>query len=197
MTPHVRVSRGRRFELVEMVEMVEMDGGYLFYDGTDLRLLAGQAAQVYARVDDVATADGIADSLAAEFPDQAPQVRADVLSFLQSLADSGLVGVLTPLPEAGYARAGGVGSVRDGDLTLLVNLDDGQRRALSPSGLRIWELACERGYASVIVAALQQEYPDAPPSLAAEVQVLLDDLVDQGFLLRGGHEPAGTAPSAL
>lgn len=175
-----RVSRSVRFD------PVSLDGGHVLYDGVELRFLPGPAALVWSHVDGVSTAAVVAERIGSLFPGDPVAVHQEVLGFIVYLAHRGVLDVVAPPPEVGYVRPMGIGYVREGGIGLLVDMEDGRRRSLTASGARAWELVCELRYRSLVVAALQAEWPAAPTTMPSEVHVLLDDLVASRFLIR--HE---------
>lgn len=177
MRSGLRVVRSRRFKCIDL------EGGHLLYDGSELRLLAGPAAVIFTQVDGLSTAEMLADTVAATQIGDSADVRGDVLGFLDHLVYMRVLRTLPPTQEPGCVRPAHIGYVCDAGAVLLIDMQDGRRRALTPTGSRVWELICEHAYASRVVEAVLDEYPDAPVSVQSEVQALLDDLVTSGFLI--------------
>ena len=167
------------------VDAVELDGEVLLYDGMYLRRLPPTGALIWNLVDGHRPAGEIVATLAAgrPGPDEA-RVTADVLRYLTDLLGLTVL-ELAMLDRTTFRRPADVGWVRDDQTILLIDLRDGRRRALTPTGGRIWELVCEDKSAEYVVAALRELYPDAP-SMPADVDALLDALVHEGWLVR--HE---------
>lgn len=73
-------------------------------------------------------------------------------------------------------------SDKSGGLVLL-NLDDGQYYALDEVGSRVWEL-CDGGHSlGDIVTALCSEFDAPEAEIAADVQELIQELVDEKLLV--------------
>ncbi len=163
------------------VAAVELDGEVLLYNGMYLRRLPAIGALLWELVDGHRPAGPIAALVAAGRPEpEVAQVTEDVLAYLSDLHDLMLL-ELAMLDRTTYSRPADVGWVRDGSSVLLVDVRDGRRRALPPPGAEIWELACEDASAQEVVAALQEDFPDAP-SLPGDVEALLTVLVQEGWL---------------
>lgn len=162
------------------VDSVDLDGGVLLYDGQQLRLLSGTAAIIWRAIDGGASVRELLAALAAgdEY------VERDVLAFLDELVDQGLVYAPPVDDVARYVVASNVAHVVDEAQTLLLDMQTGQRRALSQSASMIWGLLRADSDPRTIAADLRRSYPDAPASVATEVIGLLDELVAAGFLVR-------------
>lgn len=174
----VRVSRAARFEAAAM------EGGFLLYDGEELRLLQGTAALIFARVDGVRSAADIATALAKDFDESNTDVRDEAEAFLGHLAYMRVLDDIAAPSMPGYARPAWVGFVRDDAGGLLVHLLDGRRRRLTPTALEIWELVGTLRYAPVVAEALQKAHESTPEDLVEQVQGFLDELVSKDFLTR-------------
>lgn len=176
------------------VDSMMVSEGVLLYDGALLQLLPATSARIWEEIDGVLTRGELADRVASRFGDNAAAVTEDVLAFLTDLARQGIIDILSPPDEPAHAPRKGVGFVRDGGAGLLVDLEDGRRRALTPSGARIWEIVGHVRYATRVARALRAEYPDAPESLTDDVVSHLDTLVAERFLVRSGRG-SGAGPS--
>lgn len=175
------------------LEVCRIDDDVLLFDGTQLQLLSGSAADVWLRIDGAASASVISARVAAAALPQDPSARDAVRTFVEELLDRGLVEAVGAAATTAYARRPHAGWVRDGDTVLLVDLKDGRRRALPGTAGRTWELACAGASADDVVHALRAEYPDAPASADDDVRALLDLLVADGWLVR---YDAGEPPSS-
>lgn len=165
------------------VDAVELDGEVVLYDGMFLRRLPATGALIWSLVDGHRPAGEIATIVVAGRPARDfTRVTDDVLTFLSDLLDHTIL-ELAMLDCRTFRRPGDVGWVRDGQTVLLIDLHDGRRRALTPTGGHIWELVSEDKSAEHVVAVLRDMYPDAP-SLLADVEEFLDALVQEGWLLR-------------
>lgn len=176
-----------------MVDVLNIDGDLLLYDGQQLRLLAGTAAMIWRAIDGASDTREIATSLAQSSPDPT-RVVTEVTSFLEHLADVGVVEVAARRSEPAHACPGHVGFTSDGTTTLLVDLRDGRRRALADAGAQIWHLTLELRYASLVVDALRARYTGATDTVARDVDALVQALVDEGFLVR--RHGSGRHPSS-
>lgn len=167
------------------IDAVELEDEVLLYDGMFLRRLPATGALIWSLVDGHRPAEEIAAIVAAGRPaHDAGPVITEVLAFLADLLDRTIL-ELAMLDCTTFRRPPDIGWVRDDQTVLLIDVRDGRRRALTPSGGRIWELICEDKSAEHVVAALSEQYPDAP-SLPADVETLLAALVQEGWLVR--HE---------
>ena len=165
------------------VAAVELDGEVLLYNGMYLRRLPAIGALLWELVDGHRPAGHIAALVAAGRPEpEVAQVTEDVLAYLSDLHDL-MVLELATLDRTTYRRPPEVGWVRDGHAVLLVDVRDSRRRALPPPGAQVWELVCEDASAQEVIAALQEDYSDAP-SLPGDVDALLEVLVQEGWLER-------------
>lgn len=165
------------------IEACDIEGEMLLYDGAVLTLLSGPSAAIWQEVDGVRTAAEIATGVCARFVGDDDQMRPDVFAFLDQLQQQGFIEPSTGPAGTRYRRPEHVGWLRDGETCLLVDLRTGRRRALSPTGSRVWEVICETGAVEPVLTALRLEYPDAPTSLADLVLSLLDELVHEGLLI--------------
>jgi hypothetical protein len=179
MTPDTVLRRKRG------LEHIDIEGEVLLYDGLHLRLLPGVAAEVWRRVDGTTTADTIAAdiAMATSPPADRAQVQGDVLAYLEELLEHTVL-ELAPTDQPTYAKPRHIGYVQDDGQTLLIDLGNARRRALTPTGGRVWELTCELGAEKQVVAALRGDYPDAPDSLPDDVADLLTQLCEEGYLIR-------------
>jgi Coenzyme PQQ synthesis protein D (PqqD) len=71
-----------------------------------------------------------------------------------------------------------------GEDVVLVDLKTNQVYALNPTGSRVWELLGEYQDRDQVLAELRTEFEVEEPQLAREVDVLLDQLLGAGLLLR-------------
>jgi hypothetical protein len=81
------------------------------------------------------------------------------------------------LPQARFDQANGVLGTRQGDTTVLLDLNGGMRYTLNEVGGRIWELLGDGVALPAIVERLQEEYDVAPETLAADTAALIDRLL--------------------
>lgn len=163
------------------VDSIDLGTETLVYDGIDLHLLTDSAAGIWRRVDGRVSAAQIATGSADGVAGAAEEVHRDVMAFLDQLTEQGML--VTIEVSAGYRRAGHVGYVLDASHALLVDLRDGRRQALNPTGSMVWELICQHGDPATVLRLIRAGYPDAPSTLESEVSALLDQLVTAGLLL--------------
>lgn len=164
----------------------DIDGDLLLFDGQHLHLLAGTAAEVWRSADGSRSADEIVGLVTAAVPAASDGVRNDVVQFLDGLVERGLLAVDDEKPSPMLTVPAHVAYAWDGDTVLVLDLRDGRRQALSPTGSLVWELICEHRHLQPVLTAVRAAFPDAPDSLEDEVGALVDDLVDEGLLLSGG-----------
>lgn len=166
------------------VQSLEIDGDVLVYDGDTLQLLSHPGTLVWKRIDGLTPLAVIVEAVVEAFPDQRNAVEDDVLRLLNSLVMTNVLDglgtpdlpALVPSPQVGWTR--------DDAVVLLVDLRDGRRRALTPTGGRIWELVGEHRTMTAVLQALRAEYPDVPAVLSQQVGDFIADLVKEGWLER-------------
>jgi hypothetical protein len=162
------------------VDALDLDGEVLLYDGERLHLLTGSGAMIWHLLDGAADVADVAAG-AARIAAMSPQaVEADVRDFLGFLDAAGLI--VGGEPGTAYTRPPHVGFVRDDQHVLLLDTRDGRRRALSPTGSRVFELVCTYGRLPPVLDALRAEYAPTPAELPEQVQTLLEELTVEGFL---------------
>ena len=66
--------------------------------------------------------------------------------------------------------------------TLLVNPDTAGAMAVNHTGVLVWKLVDGRRTTGEIVEAMRRRFPDAPDTVAEDVQVLLTKLAEEGFI---------------
>lgn len=81
------------------------------------------------------------------------------------------------VPQARFDQADGVLGTRQGDTTVLLDVNGGMYYTLNEVGGRIWELLGEGVAVPAIVERLQAEYDVAPETLAADTEGLIDRLL--------------------
>jgi hypothetical protein len=81
------------------------------------------------------------------------------------------------LPQARFDQANGVVGTRQGDTTVLLDVNGGMYYTLNEVGGRIWELLGTGVAVPAIVEQLQAEYDVAPETLAANTATLIDRLL--------------------
>ncbi len=81
------------------------------------------------------------------------------------------------LPQSRFDRADGVVGTRQGDTTVLLDVNRGMYYTLNEVGGRIWELLGSGVAVPAIVERLQDEYDVAPDTLAADTAALIDRLL--------------------
>ncbi len=165
------------------VDSIDLGAETLVYDGRDLHLLTAQAAEIWRLADGRVTAAQISTLLAEEASVGPEQVHRDVMSFLDQLTELCLLVITDPVPPTGFRRPPYVGYVLDGDQALLVDLRDGRRRGLNPTGTAVWRLICQHGDPVTVLRLLRAEFPDAPATLETEVTTLLEQLSTAGLLV--------------
>lgn len=104
------------------------------------------------------------------------------MSFL-SRADS----VQPPLPQARFDPAKGVVGTRQGDTTVLLDVNGGMYYTLNEVGGRIWELLGDGVAVPAIIERLQEEYQVAPETLAADTAALVDRLLQAKLVKAAGR----------
>ena len=65
---------------------------------------------------------------------------------------------------------------------ILVNCDTGAALALNSTGKIVWNLMSGRRDPAALIAAVRQEFPDAPDSVTDDVTTLLANLAAEGFI---------------
>jgi hypothetical protein len=65
---------------------------------------------------------------------------------------------------------------------VLVNLDTADSVTISPTGVVVWQLVDGKRTVQEIIAAVQDQFDDAPPTVANDVVELLDTLAEKGFV---------------
>jgi hypothetical protein len=78
---------------------------------------------------------------------------------------------------------------RLGDETVLLNLRTEQYYGLDPVGSRIWQLLEQDGRAEHVLAAMLSEYDVDENTLRADVERIVNELIDASLL-----EPSGQTP---
>ena len=81
------------------------------------------------------------------------------------------------LPQGHLDQADGVVGTRQGDTTVLLDVNGGMYYTLNEVGGRIWELLGEGVPVPVIVERLQTEYDVAPETLVADTAGLIERLL--------------------
>lgn len=81
------------------------------------------------------------------------------------------------LRQARFDQADGVLGTRQGDTTVLLDVNGGMYYTLNEVGGRIWELLGDGVAVPAIVERLQAEYDIAPETLAADAAGLIDRLL--------------------
>ena len=94
-----------------------------------------------------------------------------------SLLYSGMAVPDTPIPNPAAVQEEG----SDG-WTLLVNPDTAGAMAINHTGALVWRLVDGRRTTREIVAAVRKRFPDAPDTVAEDVQAILSKLADEGFI---------------
>lgn len=72
---------------------------------------------------------------------------------------------------------------------VLLNLDRAEYFGLDETGTRVWELLQEHGSTGAIVEQMLREFDVAPQRLEADLEHLLQDLLDNGLIALGPAEP--------
>jgi hypothetical protein len=165
------------------LQFVAVGASILLYDGEQLRLLTDTAARIWRLLDGATDPSDIVLRVSAAHPGDAA-VLADTQAFLAHLLADGLLTYVESGDVSTFRVPPAVAYVADGAQTLLVHLEDGTRRALSPTGTRVWELAVGGRDVPNIVVALHAEFPDAPTTIDLEVSSLLQGLTAAGLLVR-------------
>jgi len=83
----------------------------------------------------------------------------------------------TPIPNPAAVQEEG----SDG-WTLLVNPDTAGAMAINHTGALVWRLVDGRRTTREIVATVRKRFPDAPDTVAEDVQAILSKLADEGFI---------------
>lgn len=81
------------------------------------------------------------------------------------------------LPQGHFDRANGVVGTRQGDTTVLLDVNRGMYYTLNEVGGRIWELLGEGVAVPAIVERLQEEYDVAAETLVTDATGLIDRLL--------------------
>ncbi len=89
-----------------------------------------------------------------------------------------------PTRPGSYRRPAYVGAARDEYQVVLLDLRNGTRHILSPTGSAIWETLTATGSLQETVAELQEAFPDTP-SLTEDATAFVESLETQGLVERG------------
>jgi hypothetical protein len=79
-------------------------------------------------------------------------------------------------PQSLFEKASGVIGTRQGDTTVLLDVNGGTYYTLNEVGGRIWELLGTGLAVPAIIAQLQKEYDVGPETLKADTLALIDHL---------------------
>ncbi len=94
------------------------------------------------------------------------------------MGSSAAAGPVHPkIPDDRFTRAKGVVGTRQGDTTVLLDVNGGMYYTLNEVGGRIWELIGEGDSPSRIVQRLEEDYDVAREQLVADVRALVDRLL--------------------
>jgi hypothetical protein len=91
------------------------------------------------------------------------------------------------LSQARFCRANGVIGTRQGDTTVLLDVNGGMYYTLNEVGGRIWELLAAGVAVPAIVERLQDEYDVAPETLVADTVALIDRLLRAKLVRAAGR----------
>jgi hypothetical protein len=91
------------------------------------------------------------------------------------------------LPHARFDQANGVLGTRQGDTTVLLDVNGGMYYTLNEVGGRIWELLGAGVEVPAIVQRLQEEYDVEPETLAADTAGLIDRLLRANLVRAAGR----------
>jgi hypothetical protein len=91
------------------------------------------------------------------------------------------------LPQARFDQANGVVGTRQGDTTVLLDVNGGMYYTLNEVGGRIWELLGTGTAVPAIVERLQAEYDVAPETLAADTAAMIDRLLQAKLVKAAGR----------
>lgn len=91
------------------------------------------------------------------------------------------------LPQGRFDRTSGVIGTRQGDTTVLLDVDGGMYYTLNEVGGRIWELLGEGVAVPAIVERLREEYDVAAEILVADTAGLVDRLLKAKLIRPAGR----------
>ena len=165
------------------VTWCEIDDEVLVLQGEQLQRLAGSAAHIWRHIDDMNSTAQIVSDLQAAFGPQ-PALDKDVPAFLAELERAGLVTLEATVPGR-FSVPSMIAWDHDNERVVMADLRTGARTALSETATLVWLLAGGGLTAQEVVSDLSDRFPDAPPTLAADVVAVLDELVAGGRLRAG------------
>ncbi len=171
------------------VAWVRADGEVLVQDSAArVHLLAGTAAELWLELPFTGGVRALETLMQERYPD-ASSIAEDIREFVAELSGLGLIDLLPESPP--FAVPADVAWTVDEDVIVLAHLRTGHRTALNPVASRIWELVAEGRSIAAVLQALSAQFSDMPAEADATVRGVLDELADQGFLLRLGSSSDG------
>ncbi len=90
-------------------------------------------------------------------------------------------------PQSRFDQASGVVGTRQGDTTVLLDVNGGMYYTLNEVGGRIWELLGSGVPVPEIIERLQEEYQVAPETLVADTAALIDRLLQAKLVKAAGR----------
>jgi hypothetical protein len=77
---------------------------------------------------------------------------------------------------------------------ILVNCDTGAALALNTTGRMVWNLINGRRNPAALIAAVREQFPDAPDSVPDDITTLLSALAHDGFI---GYEVLSSSATGM
>ena len=167
-------------------DWIRIDDAVLAFVDDTIHLLSGSAADVWAAVDGTRRTSEVVTALAARH-DGAGDLAGDVTVFVDDLVRRRLL-VRRDEPTGARARVPShVAWTAEQGLVVLADLRTGERRTLSATASRIWDLTVGGASREALLERLAVEFTDLPATFPHDVDQLLGALVAEGLIELGAE----------
>jgi hypothetical protein len=164
-------------------DWIRMDDAVLAFVDDTIHLLSGTAAEVWAAVDGTGRTSDLVAALAARHHGTG-DLAGDVTAFVDDLVRRRLL-VRRDEPTGALGRVPShVAWTAEPGLVALADLRTGDRRTLSATASRVWELTAGGASRDALLEALSVEFTDLPTTFSDDVDQLVETLVHEGLLER-------------